>query len=419
MKSSEKLKIAVVGSGVAGLTAAHILQRRHHITLFEKNSRLGGHTNTVIVPDGPDAGTPIDTGFIVMNHRNYPLLTKLFEELQIELRDSDMSFGYHDLPSGLQYCGSGLDGLFAQRMNILSPSFHRMVRDTLRFFKTANADCDSPGLVNESLGQYLKRNRFGQEFIDHHLIPMGSAIWSTPCEEMMEFPAQSFIQFLHNHGLLTLTDRPQWKTVVGGSSRYIDRMLQSWNQVEIRLDADIGGIRRDAEGVEVRFADGAFERFDHVVIATHADQALRLLIDASRQEEDCLGVWNYSTSRTLLHTDESVMPPLQKVWSSWNFRRIAGSRTSLTYHMNRLQGLKTEQQYFVSLNLPESPSGIIREFYYEHPMFTREALIKRKRFKQFNGDQNTWFAGSYLGNGFHEDAVRSAVEIAQRFGLEL
>ncbi len=417
--SNDNLNIAVVGSGVAGLTSAHLLQRKHRVTLFEKNNRLGGHTNTVILPDGPDAGTPVDTGFIVMNDRNYPLLNRIFDQLGVELRNSDMSFGYHDAPSGLQYSGSGLNGLFAQRLNVFKPSFHRMVRDTLRFFKTAENDLEKKDLIHESFGYYLKRNGFRQEFIDHHIIPMGSAIWSTPCEKMMEFPALSFIQFFHNHGLLTVDDRPQWKTVVGGSSVYIDRMQKSWDRVDVRLSADIKGIRRDAEGVEIQFGSDRKERFDQVIMATHADQAFRLLMDPSEEEEKSLGCWQYSKSRTLLHTDESVMPPLKKVWSSWNFQRLAGARTCLTYDMNRLQGLKTQKRYLVSLNLPEDPKDIIREFNYEHPMYTRAALINRPMLKKLNGQNSTWFAGSYFGNGFHEDAVRSAVEVAKGFGIDL
>lgn len=413
------LKIAVIGSGVAGLTATHLLQRKFKVTLFEINNRLGGHTNTVMIPDGMDAGTPVDTGFIVMNHRNYPLLTKLFNQVGVELRDSDMSFGYHDSPSRLQYCGNGLDGLFAQRANFFRPSFHRMVRDLLRFLKTAERDLEEQRLTGESLGEYLHHRNFGPEFINHHLIPMGSAIWSTPCEQMMEFPAQNFLHFFHNHGLLSLNDRPQWKTVVGGSCSYIERMKQCWNRVDIQLNANITGIKRDAEGVELMFADGSLKCFDHAVIATHADQALSLLNDPSPEEETSLGCWNYTTSRTLLHTDESVMPPIQKIWSSWNFKRLEGSRTCLTYHMNRLQGLDTEKQYFVSLNLPREPKGIIREFMYKHPTFTRETLEKRPLLARLNGKQNTWYAGSYFGYGFHEDAVRSAVEVARGFGIEL
>jgi predicted NAD/FAD-binding protein len=418
MSSTQPKKVAVIGSGVAGLTAAHLLQRKYQVTLYEKASRLGGHTNTVILPDGEDAGTPIDTGFIVMNHRNYPLLKQLFDQLGVELRDSNMSFGYHDRPSGLQYCGNGLDGLFAQRSNILRPSFHCMVRDTLRFFKTAGKDRDEDRLINESLGEYLERHRFGMAFINHHVIPMGSAIWSTPCRQMLEFPAKSFLQFFHNHGLLTIKGRPQWRTVVGGSCDYIERMKQSWNRVDIRLNAGITGIRRDHR-VRIFFEDREAENYDEVVIATHADQALGLLLDPGNREKELLGCWQYSRSRTVLHTDESVMPPLRKIWSSWNFQRREGDQTSLTYYMNLLQGLKTKKQYFVSLNPATEPKGIIREFDYEHPMYTRDALCKRAELKKLNGQNNTWFAGSYFGNGFHEDAVRSAVTVARSFGQAL
>lgn len=413
------LNIAVIGSGAAGLSATHLLQRRHNVTLFEKNDRLGGHTNTVVLEDGPDAGTPVDTGFIVMNNRNYPLLTRLFEQMDVPLRDSDMSFGYHDVPSGLQYCGTGLDGLFAQRMNVVRPQFIRMVRDVMRFFKIAHAELDQQTAGEETLGDFLKRHQFSKVFVDHHLIPMGSAIWSTPCEQMMQFPAQSFLQFFANHGLLSLNDRPQWQTVVGGSCEYVRRMQAEWKQVEIRLNVSLSSVRRNESGVELSFKDGSCRLFDYVVIATHADQAIRLLDDPSPEESELLGCWEYTESRTLLHTDESVMPPLRKVWSSWNFRRLEGHQTCLSYHMNRLQGLRTEKQYFVSLNLPVEPAGIIREFNYTHPMFTREALSKRPRLARFNGQRRTWFAGSYFGNGFHEDAVRSGVKVAEHFGVEL
>jgi predicted NAD/FAD-binding protein len=419
MNGDQCLNIAVIGSGAAGLTAAHLLQKKHRVVLLEKESRLGGHTSTVMIPEGPDAGTPVDTGFIVMNHRNYPLLTRLFEQLGVKLRDSTMSFGYHDLPSRLQYCGSGLDGLFAQRRNLFKPSFHRMVRDTLRFFRTAAADLDGPQAVDESLGDYLQRHAFGPEFINHHLIPMGSAIWSTPCEQMLDFPARSFLQFFNNHGLLSLNDRPQWKTVVGGSCDYVKRMQRSWNRVDVRLDAGLAGIRREAQGIELEYRDGGREHFDRAVIATHADQALALLRDPSADEEALLGSWKYTVSRTLLHTDTSVMPPLRKVWSSWNFRRIGGSSTCLTYHMNRLQGLNTVRPYFVSLNLPQEPEGVIAEFSYAHPMYTREALGRRPELQRLNGQRNTWFAGSYFGNGFHEDAVRAGAAVAEALGASL
>lgn len=294
-----------------------------------------------------------------------------------------------------------------------------MVKEVMRFFKTAQQDLAEHNLADETLGEYLDRHQFGREFIEHHLIPMGAAIWSTPCEEMMLFPAQSFIQFFQNHGLLSVNDRPQWRTVAGGSSTYIKKMKRHWNNVEICTEARLAGIRRDSTQVHLDFAGGSFRSFDRVIIATHADQARRLLLDSSDEETKALSCWSYSKSRTILHTDESVMPPLRKVWSSWNFQRLEGARTSLTYHMNRLQGLETEKQYFVSLNLPMEPKGIIREFNYEHPMFTREALVQRMHLKQLNGKRNTWFAGSYFGNGFHEDAVRSGVEVAKDFGIEL
>ncbi len=414
------LKIAVIGSGVAGLTVTHMLQREHHVTLFEKNDRLGGHTHTVTIPDGPDAGTPIDTGFIVMNHRNYPLLTTLFKQLGVVLRDSDMSFGYHDVPSGLQYSGTGINGLFAQRRNLLRPAFLCMVRDVLRFFRMAEADLAAGrNLQDRTLGEYLAVNGFGQAFVEHHLVPMGAAIWSTPCDEMLAFPAQSFVQFLHNHGLLTVNDRPQWRTVVGGSCDYIRRMQQQWGQVDVRLGARIAGVARTQAKVRIALAGGASELYDHVVIATHADQVLPLLSDPDARERESLGHWQYAASRTVLHTDERVMPTLRRVWSSWNFRRIEGNRTCLTYHMNRLQGLQTERQYFVSLNPPDDIEDVLYQFSYMHPLYTRQALVSRPRLQALSGRRNTWFAGSYFGDGFHEDAVRSAIAVARGFGLEL
>ena len=257
---------------------------KHQVTLFEASDRIGGHTNTITLQKGADAGLKIDTGFIVMNHRNYPLLTKLFESLNVPLQDSDMSFGYHDLPSGLQYCGSGLSGLFAQRKNLFRPRFHRLIKEVFRFFSTASMDASKGLHPGETLGAYLKRNHFSQDFIDHHLIPMGSAIWSTPCEEMMAFPAQSFMNFFKNHGLLGIKDRPQWRTVQRGSCTYIERMQQQWKNVTLIPNAQIEHIRRINDGVEIQRI-GNIEFFDQVVIATHADQALKILADPNQLEK--------------------------------------------------------------------------------------------------------------------------------------
>ena len=418
MKSEEPKRVAVIGSGAAGLAATHFLQRQVEITLFEKESQLGGHANTVKVPSGPDAGLPIDTGFIVMNHRNYPLLTRLFQELGVPLQNSSMTFGYFDQESGLQYCGSSLRGLFAQRRNLVRPGFYRLLRETLRFYKQAQRDLAADRLDHMTLGEYLARHQFGREFIEHHLLPMGAAIWSTPCLQMMDFPARGFIQFFQNHGLLTLRDRPTWKTVTGGSREYIRRMRREWRQVEVRLQARVEGVRRGDHGVELHFRDGVSEFFDHVVLATHADQALKLLADPSPEESRLLSPWRYSRNRTVLHTDARCMPPLKSIWSAWNFIRRDGQETMLTYHMNALQALPTRRQYFVTLNPPQSPAECLYEIEYEHPMYTREALASRTRLKQLNGQRNTWFAGSYFGNGFHEDAIRSGIEVANALGVQ-
>jgi uncharacterized protein len=420
MTTDKERSIAIVGSGIAGLTAAHLLHKSHRVILFEKSNRLGGHTNTITLDKGPDAGTAIDTGFIVMNHRNYPLFTKLLENLEVPLRNSNMSFSYYDRTTNLQYSGSGFGGLFAQRSNLFSRSFHHMLRDVFRFFKVAREDLNSGYAAHETLREYLEHRGFGHEFIEHHLIPMGSAIWSTPSTEMMEFPADSFLRFFNNHGLLTVNDRPQWRTVAGGSNAYIQKMLADWNNaVEIRLNADISGITRQNGAVQLHHKASNAETFDHVILATHADQVLQLLSDPTDDEKALFSKWSYTRSLTHLHTDESVMPPLKKIWSSWNFQRIHGPQTCLTYHMNRLQGLDTTHPYFVSLNLPIIPENILYEIEYEHPMYTHEAMETQPRLQALNGVHNTWFTGSYFGNGFHEDAVRSSVHIAEAFGETL
>ncbi len=422
--SQYQSKIAVVGGGVAGLTAAHILQRRHRVTLFEKNDYAGGHTHTVTIPDGPDKGTPVDTGFIVMNHRNYPLLTRLLKQLGVPLRDSEMSFGYWDEATQLQYSGGGLNGLFAQRRNLLRPSFIRMVREVLRFFREAERDRAAGGLRDQALGDYLKRGGYSEMFIRHHLIPMAAAIWSTPDNRMMEFPAESFVQFFHNHGLLTVNDRPQWRTVVGGSHSYVKRMLADFNG-EVHLSAPIASVRRFDDRVTLTTAAGPAGEFDGVVIAAHADEALALLADPSDAEQSLLGAWAYQPNDTVLHTDASVMPPLRRVWSSWNYTRErdgdpAGPAT-LTYDMNRLQGLRTHAPLFVSLNrrahLPAD--RVIMRTIYHHPTYSREALAAQRELPSLNAQRRTWFCGSYFGYGFHEDAVRSAVEVGRGFELDL
>ena len=417
-------RIAVIGAGVAGLTAAYILQRKHQVTLFEKNDYLGGHTHTVTVPQGPDQGTPVDTGFIVMNHRNYPLLTRLFQKLGVELRDSEMSFGYWDELTGLQYSGGGLNGLFAQRSNVLRPAFIRMVREIFRFFREAERDMASGVLREMTLGEYLRCGGYSEMFIRHHLIPMAAAIWSTPDRQMMEFPAESFIQFFHNHGLLTVNERPQWRTVMGGSHCYVRKMLADFTG-EVRVSAPVASVRRFDDRVVVDTATGPAGEFDGVVIAAHADEALGLLADPSDLERQLLGAWTYQANDTVLHTDSVVMPPLRRVWSSWNYTRERGDDplgpATLTYDMNRLQGLRTHEPLFVTLNRqgPIAADRILFRTVYHHPTYSRKALAAQQELPTLNGQRRTWFCGSYFGYVFHEDAVRSAIELVRGFGLDL
>ncbi len=421
--NAQSLKIAVVGSGAAGLVAAYLLQRKHDVTVFEKNDYVGGHTHTIVIEGGDDAGTPVDTGFIVMNHRNYPLLTRLLEELGVPLRDSDMSFGYHDERTGLQYCGSGLNGLFAQRLNLLRPSFLRMIRDLLRFYKSAPADLEAGSLAGLPLGRYLERGGYSALFIEEHIVPMGAAIWSTPVGRMMEFPAEDFVHFFRNHGLLTLSDRPQWRTVVGGSHQYVKAILRTLKR-PVRVGTPVARVARQRDRVLVYPETGDEEAFDRVVIAAHADEALTMLADPSDDERRLLGPWKYAENRTVLHTDASVLPPNRRAWASWNFVRDSASdgteRASVTYDMNRLQGLRTRERYLVSLNRLRPIDGprTIRDLLYTHPTYTFASIGTQRGLAEANGARNTYFCGAYFGYGFHEDAVRSGVDVARAFGIE-
>jgi len=424
MENNKTMKIAVVGAGVAGIVAAHLLQRRHNVSLFEKNTYVGGHTNTIVIKDGPDAGAAVDTGFIVLNDQTYPTFNRFLKQLGVKVQNSNMSFGYHCENSGLQYAGTDLNGLFAQRSNFFRPDFLRMLKDIRDFSKSAKTALRENHLNGDTLAEYVTAGGYSSGFTEHYLAPMSAAIWSTPPDKIMEFPCEPFIRFFDNHGLLSFKDRPQWQTVVGGSHAYVNEFRRLFKG-DMITGADISAVERLDSGVVIRMKDGSQQNFDRVVIATHADQALRLLQDPAPEERDLLGVWQYQKNHTVLHNDASVMPSNRRAWASWNYRREQGqdeeSQISVSYHMNRLQGLQIQRQYFVTLNRPVAyaDDSIIYEIPYTHPVYTKAAMASQAKLPVLNGVRNTYFCGSYFGYGFHEDAVRSAVAVAKHFGIDL
>lgn len=420
--SDRQLNIGVIGAGVAGITAAYLLARRHQVTLLERNEYIGGHTNTIVIPEGPDAGTPVDTGFIVLNDRTYPRFRRLLAHLDVRIRDADMSFGFCCERTGLQYAGTSLNGLFAQRGNLAKPGYYALWRDIFLFNARAVRDLKADRVGERTLGEYVEVTAPGRRFRDDYLLPMGAAIWSTSAEKMLEFPAQTFLRFFYNHGLLILRDRPQWQTVAGGSHSYVKAFLRDFRG-DIRTDARIKTVRRGDKGVTVLFENNEPLLFDRIVIATHADQALRLLADPSPLEQELLGAWEYNHNPTILHTDTSFLPSNRRAWASWNYRRERDSEgpLSVTYDMNRLQGLKTRKRYCVTLNarreIPER--HVIKRIDYTHPLYTPHSLASQERLPELNGRMGTYFAGSYFGYGFHEDAVKAGEQVGRAFGESL
>ncbi|MFP4075740.1 MAG: NAD(P)/FAD-dependent oxidoreductase, partial [Halochromatium sp.] len=394
-------QIAVIGSGIAGLAAAWLLGRQHQVTLIEKNDYVGGHTHTIDV-DEAGQRLAIDTGFIVYNIANYPLLTRLFEQLGVATRESDMSFSASIGPGAIEYSGDSLNSLFAQRRNLLRPRFLRMVSDILRFNRRCKRMLREGGFDGLSVGALLERERMSEHFRDHFLLPMAAAIWSCPTRTMLDFPAESLARFFNNHGLLNLIDRPLWRSVSGGSARYVERFLEDIGHEQVRLDA-AQAVHRTEHGVEVSLASGARPRFDDVVLACHADQALALLQQPSAAEQDLLGRFRYQPNRTYLHTDSGLMPQRRQVWSSWNYlsqvAQDGTSAVSVTYWMNRLQGLETQHDYLVSLNplRPPAEETIIAEMLYDHPVFDQAAMDAQPRLADLQGQDRLWFCGSYFG----------------------
>ena len=420
--TEERKRVAVVGGGVAGVVAAWLLDRAYDVVLFEQNDYLGGHTHTIVLDEGPDRDTPVDTGFIVFNDRTYPLFGRFLQELGVEARHSNMSFSCRNRQAGVLYAGTDLNGLFALRSNLIRPGFHRMLRDIRRFGRQALSDMESGDLQSVSLGKYVAQRGYSDEFRDHYLVPMGAAIWSTPAGDILDYPAGNFIRFFDNHGLLRIWEGMTWKTVQGGSHMYV-RAFRDRFSGRIHLSSPVEAVRREEDRVVLRTAEGGEESFDQVVLAAHADQSLRMLTDPTPDELRLLGAWRYSRNRTVLHTDRTVLPPVPRAWASWNYEVEPGSAPEdpvcLTYHMNRLQGLKTWEEYCVTMNRKEpiSEETIIRDLVYEHPIYTRESVATQAELPKLGGVCHTWFCGSYFRNGFHEDAVASAVAVAEGLGV--
>ncbi len=412
------MRIAVVGSGISGLAAAWLLSRRHEVVLFEADDYLGGHTDTHRVEVGGRT-LDVDTGFIVHNPLHYPLLTRLFDELGVATQATTMGFSVQDGRSGLEYNATSLDGLFCQRRNLASPRFWGMLRDLARFYRAAPAllDGDGPG---PSLGEYLAANGYGAAFRDQHLVPMACALWSSPVQSVLAFPAKYLVQFMANHHMLQVAGRPQWRVVRGGSRRYVEAMAARWD-VQVRLATPVRAIARDDHGVELRCDTGS-ERFDQVVLACHSNQALALLEDASEAEHAILGAIHYQANETVLHTDARLLPRNRKAWAAWNAHLPADPSRACTvsYCMNLLQDLPGDIPLVVSLNRTQDidPARILRRREYHHPVHTHAAVAAQARRHEVQGVRRTWFAGAYWGWGFHEDGIRSGVEVARALGVD-
>lgn len=414
-------KVAVIGSGISGLSAAWLLDKSADVTLFEADSRLGGHANTVTVERPGKKPIAVDTGFIVYNEKNYPNLVALFAHLGVPTLETEMSFAASLHGGKLEYSGSGLGGLLGQKTNLLRPRFWKMVRDIMRFYKIAPDLLNDPALQGVSLGDYLDRNNYSNGFVDDHLLPMGAAIWSMTAKDMRDYPLQAFIRFFVNHGLVQLSGRPQWRTVKGGSREYVSRIMAEFRGTVV-LDSRISGIKRTNEGVKILDRAGHLSMFDDVVIATHADQALSLLADADESEQSLLGAFQYTRNAAVLHSDARLMPDRRAVWSSWNYLSEPGAKGTeqlcVTYWMNKLQHLDEATPLFVTLN-PSRPidrAKIIQTFDYAHPLFNADAMEAQKTLWSLQGRRNTWFCGAHFGSGFHEDGIQSGLAVAEALG---
>lgn len=416
--SGQKRQLAIIGGGVAGVYAAYHLQHKFDVNIYEASDYLGGHTNTFTVPNGQDEGLPVDTGFIVLNDRTYPLLTEFFSELGVRTRFADMSFSVHCVESNLQYCSRNLDVLFAQRSNLFSLRFLGMLKEIFRFWRLASKDLEDDVLGDQSLRDFLDRHQFSRAIREDFLYPLAAAVWSSGVKSLKDFPAKAFLTFFRNHGWLGYNNQPNWQTVVGGSFTYMKKFQASFNG-QIFLNSPVLQVLSlgEGKGQEILTHDGKRRKFDVVVFATHADQVLKLLANPSVDEIQVFEPWNYSNNQTYLHRDSSLMPPMRAVWGSWNYSKSARSSDSVmvTYFMNHLQGLQSVQDYFVSLNpfiLPRDEL-VLAEYQYTHPIFDHNSTRRQQHLRDINGSGQRWYCGSYCGYGFHEDAVKSAALVVE------
>jgi len=411
------MKIAILGAGISGLGSAYLLSQKHEVDLYEKEGRLGGHARTTIV-DEEDRSFGVDTGFLVFNHETYPLLTRLFEQLDVAIENSDMSFGFWDENANSAYNGNSLGGMFLQKKNLFSLKHYKMIADIIRFNKEANFHVDNNSKeLEQSLGDYL--SSYSKVFKERYILPMGAAIWSTPSEQMHDFPARTFLQFFKNHGLLGVTTQHQWLTVSGGSINYVNAIAKKISG-KIVLNSPVISISRHKDGVLLHMDDGTSKQYDKVVMAMHAPQALELLDDPSEDEKELLSCFAYKENHAVLHNDTSVLYPNKKSYAAWNYK-TGGKENAVTlsYWINTLQNLLTDKEYFVSLNETAKINDVIEEISYEHPQFDAKAIQAQSRHAEIDGAMHTHFAGAYWRYGFHEDGLWSAQRIAKKMGCEL